>query len=391
MSAAYPTLTLKRGKEESLSRRHPWIFSGALYPPKEPISDGEKVCVVQSNGRVLATGHYGSGSIAVRVLAFAKCSIDSAFYTERIGHAYALRQKVGLPRHSITDAYRLVHGEGDGLPGLVIDIYRKVAVVQAHSLGMARDAPAVEMALRNVLGPALEWVVLKRADGARGAIDAAAPGYTEILENGHRFVSNWETGQKTGFFLDQRDNRALLAHYAAGKRFLNAFCYSGGFSIYAIAAGAALVHSLDSSEKALHLVQTHLKLNGMEQARHASIKADALPYLAGPEAAEANYDLIVLDPPAFAKHRSARHAAIQAYKRINAKAMEIIAPGGILFTFSCSQVVTTDLFENTIVAASIECGREVRILHRLQQPPDHPVSVYHPEGAYLKGLVLHVD
>lgn len=389
---SYPILKLKPGKNESTGRRHPWIFSGALQHISDIPSEGDKVYVADSKGQIIATGHYGTGSIAIRVLAFAKSTIDDKFYEERLRNALHLRAAFGLYKSSHTDAFRLVHGEGDGLPGLVIDIYRKVAVVQTHSAGMQRDFQNIEQALTACFGGGIEFVIAKSAE-AKGSmpLSEGQPKETEILENGHKFKANWATGQKTGFFLDQRDNRSLISHFAEGRTILNAFCYSGGFSIYALKAAAKKVHSLDSSEKALDLLEEHLEMNDLKEAPHTSIKADALTYLASAEACAAKYDLIVLDPPAFAKHRSARHAAVQAYKRTNARAMDILAPGGILFTFSCSQVVTPDLFNHTIAAAAIESGRNVRILHHLHQPADHPVSIYHPEGEYLKGLVLSID
>jgi 23S rRNA (cytosine1962-C5)-methyltransferase len=389
---SYPILKLKPGKNESTARRHPWIFSGALQHISEVPREGDKVYVADSKGLIIATGHYGTGSIAVRVLAFAKCLIDDGFYEERLRNALELRESLGLYKSEHTDAFRLVHGEGDGLPGLVVDIYRKVAVVQTHSAGMQMDFQNIESALKICFEGYIEFVISKSAE-AKGSTPLlkGQPSETEILENGHRFKANWATGQKTGFFLDQRDNRALISSFSEGRTILNAFCYSGGFSIYALKSGAKNVHSLDSSEKALNLLDEHILMNDLTEAPHSAIKADALTYLAAGEARDAQYDLIVLDPPAFAKHRSARHAAVQAYKRINAKAMEIIAPGGILFTFSCSQVVTPDLFNHTIAAAAIESGRNVRILHHLHQPADHPVSIFHPEGEYLKGLVLAID
>ncbi len=391
-SMNYNRLKLKSGKQESINRRHPWIFSGALQPDHAPLKEGQKVFVADPKGIVVATGHYGGGSIAVRVLSFDESVIDQSFYEKAIGNALHLRACLNLYGSTVTNAYRLIHGEGDGLPGLVIDIYSKVAVVQTHSAGMAADAPLIEAALRSCYEGYLEHVILKSAEGkGQLVLGEGQPAETTILENELLFKANWATGQKTGFFLDQRENRALISHYAKDRRVLNAFCYSGGFSVYAMKAGAAHVHSLDSSEKALDLLEVHLQLNALTTAPHESIKADALTYLASDEAKHAAYDLIVLDPPAFAKHRSARHAAVQAYKRINARAMQIIEPGGIIFTFSCSQVVTPDLFNHTIAAAAIESGRNVRILHHLHQPADHPVSIYHPEGEYLKGLVLAID
>lgn len=388
---AYPTLRLKPKKEISIARRHPWVFSGALVHQTEKLTDGTKVHLANANGQVIATGHYGRGSIAMRVLHFGETALDVQFYTAKLAAARQLRADISLP-HAGTNGYRLVHGEGDGLPGLVIDVYADVAVMQSHSAGMEADAAAIAEALKAVFGSDMAHVVHKSvASKGQFTLPEGTPGTAIFSENGHRFVANWEKGQKTGFFLDQRENRELIGRYSDGRKVLNAFCYTGGFSVYALAAGAAEVHSLDSSQNALELVDEHISLNKLEAGRHHNIQADALDYLSSPEAREAGYDLIVLDPPAFAKHRSARHAAVQAYKRINAKAMQFAKSGSILFTFSCSQVVDKALFNHTIAAAAMESGRSVRILHQLHQPADHPVSIYHPEGEYLKGLVLRID
>jgi 23S rRNA (cytosine1962-C5)-methyltransferase len=393
-SMSYPILFLKPKKIDSIMRRHPWVFSGALSGDLSKHKDGDKVTVADATGNVLATGHFGAGSIAVRVLEFANVQLDLKFYTKRLKRAYELRQQLGLINNDDTNGYRLVHGEGDGLPGLVVDVYANVAVIQMHSKGMIQDSTFIQQALQSIYGNGIAHFIEKRADSKREQtpkLPEGAPAGTAILEHGQSFYVDWQTGQKTGFFLDQRENRALIGQYAAGKKVLNAFSYSGGFSIYALKAGAKEVHSLDSSAKAIQLVQDHLEMNGLKESNHRSICADALEYLNGDEAKMAHYDLIVLDPPAFAKHRSARHAAVQAYKRLNARAMRIAGPGSILFTFSCSQVVTPELFNHTIAAAAIESGRTVRILHHLHQPADHPVSIFHPEGEYLKGLVLAID
>lgn len=392
--APYPVLKLKPKKEISLLRRHPWVFSGALQS-HAPLEDGSKVCVADAAGKVMATGHYASGSIALRILDFCGSEsrpIDENFYRETLLRAYRWRRSIGLPSES-NNAYRLIHGEGDGLPGLVIDCYANQAVVQVHSAGMQADADTISTALKSAV-PEIEQIVIRSAakkplDGSRNKTEEESSSI--FLENGFRFRSLLREGQKTGFFLDQRDNRKLLQHYADGRKVLNAFCYTGGFSIYALAAGAQEVHSLDSSHKAMLQVEEHLSMNELPTEHHRSIEADALKYLHSPEAAAEGYSLIVLDPPAFAKHKSARHRAVQAYKRLNARAFQIAAPNCILFTFSCSQVVSEELFGHTIAAAAMESGRNIRILHRLQQPADHPVSIYHPEGAYLKGLVLAVD
>jgi len=390
----YPIIKLKPRKLQSIERRHPWIFSGALSGDLQQYEEGQPVHVADERGQIRATGHWGAGSIAVRVLSFDQVEINVEFYTTRLQNALALRKAIGIADNTETNGYRLIHGEGDGLPGLVIDIYKDVAVIQMHSKGMVEDVAMIREALKACYDNALLHIVEKRADHKREQtpkLEVGTPPGTEILENGLKFYVDWLTGQKTGFFIDQRENRALIGKYAPGRKVLNAFCYSGGFSIYALKAGAAEVHSLDSSEKAITLVDAHLKLNDLQESNHTSICADAMVYFNGAQARDARYDLIVLDPPAFAKHRSARHAAVQAYKRLNAKAMEIIEPGGILITFSCSQVVTPELFNHTIAAAAMECGRSVRILRHLHQPEDHPVSIFHPEGEYLKGLVLCVD
>lgn len=390
---SYPILKLKSGKTQSISRRHPWIFSGALQSHNFELENGDTVYISDHQEEIIATAHYSDGSIAARILAFHKVEIDSDFYGSRIRAAFEIRTQSGLTQSISTNAYRLIHAEGDQLPGLVIDFYNGVAVVQSHSAGMSRDFELIKEALQNTLVDRLDQIIHKSAD--KGRIHSTTPNgnhsTVSILEHDNSFEVNYMTGQKTGFFLDQRENRALSAKYAKGKKVLNAFCYSGGFSIYALKAGAAMVHSLDSSAKAMQLVDENLKLNGLGEANHQSITTDALEYLNSDEAREHEYDVIILDPPAFAKHRSARHKAVQAYKRLNARALSIMKPGGILITFSCSQVVTPDLFNNTIAAAAIEANRHVRILHHLHQPEDHPISIFHPEGEYLKGLVLAVN
>jgi 23S rRNA (cytosine1962-C5)-methyltransferase len=393
INMAYPILRLKPNKEISITRRHPWVFSGALAQSKEVLKEGDKVQLADFEGNIMATGHFGAGSIAMRILDFAETQIDPSLYKRKFENARQLRAQLGLPRTGTT-GYRLVHGEGDGLPGLVIDIYDKVAVLQSHSGGMQRDEKHIRAALKACFGDELEHIVSKSA-ASKGQdspeLPEGAPSSTIFTENGYRFTANWVSGQKTGFFLDQRDNRQLISQYAKGKKVLNAFCYTGGFSVYALGAGATEVHSLDSSNRALALVDSNLALNQMQGLNHRNIAADAIKYLGGEQAAAEAYDVIVLDPPAFAKHRSARHAAVQAYKRLNARAFEIASKGSIVFTFSCSQVVSTELFNHTIAAAAMESGRSIRILQQLHQPADHPVSIYHPEGEYLKGLVLAVD
>ena len=396
------TIVLKNGKDHSLRRRHPWVFSGAIARVQGEPAEGEAVRVETQSGELLGVGHYsGGGSIAVRMLDFGPAAElpTPAFWVEKLANAYQLRQRLGLatPGTSDTNTYRLVHAEGDGLPGLIIDVYDDVAVVQAHSVGMYRARPELADALQVVFGDKLRAIYDKSAEtvpgqtgseGQNGYLFGSSSGHEHLVtENGHQFAVDWETGQKTGFFIDQRDNRALLARYAPGRRVLNTFCYSGGFSVYALAAGAELVHSVDSSKKAIALTERNAKLSG-HAAQHAAYPDDVLAFLKSHPAA---YDLLVLDPPAFAKHMGARHAALMGYKRLNAAGIAHLAPGGLLFTFSCSQVVSPELFEGAVLAAAIEAGRPARILHRLTQPADHPVSLFHPEGAYLKGLVLAVE
>ena len=401
-----PTIVLKNGKDHSLRRRHPWVFSGAIARVLGEPREGEAVRVETQAGELLGVGHYsGTGSIAVRMLNFGPAAElpTPAFWAEKLANAYQLRQRLGLVNPSTkhqqpsTNTYRLVHAEGDGLPGLIVDVYDDVAVVQAHSVGMYRARPEIAAALQVVLSNKLRAIYDKSAettpgaaggDGQNGYLFGESTGREHLVtENGHQFAVDWETGQKTGFFIDQRDNRALLARYAPGRRVLNTFCYTGGFSVYALAAGAELVHSVDSSKKAIALTERNAELSGHAD-RHAAYPADVLAFLKSHPAA---YDLLVLDPPAFAKHQSARHAALMGYKRLNASGIQHLAPGGLLFTFSCSQVVSPELFEGAVLAAAIEAGRPARILHRLTQPADHPVSLFHPEGAYLKGLVLAVE
>jgi 23S rRNA (cytosine1962-C5)-methyltransferase len=403
-------LFLKRGREASLQRFHPWIFSGAVARCDGRPADGDLVEVRAHDGTFLALGHYQAGSITVRVLSFRPCPIDAAFWDTALRRAHALRRAVIPPAG--TTAYRLVHGEGDNLPGLVIDIYGNTAVLQAHTTGMFRARHAIAAALREILGTQLTAIYDKSAATLGGNSDStlsgndnrtlpgeahSADGYLYrsgtperiITEHGYRFTVDWEAGQKTGFFLDQRDNRRLLAHYAAGRAVLNLFCYTGAFSVYALGGGAARVDGVDSSQRAVECAQKNVALNFAPTAPHAVVAADAFDFLH--HAPAAAYDLMVLDPPAFAKHRSALHNALQAYKRLNAAAFARIAPGGTVFTFSCSQVVSRTDFRNAIFSAAAIAGRPVRILHQLSQPADHPVNIFHPEGEYLKGLVLKVE
>lgn len=393
----YKTLRLKRGKEESLDRFHPWVFSGALAEPlPEGLEEGDNVSVTASDGRCIGVGHFQIGSIAVRILDFGDTAIDTAFYTRRLEQALALRRALGLARPD-NDAYRLVHGEGDFLPGLVIDIYGPTAVLQAHSPGMHFARRQVAEAIAGLEGLGVRNVYYKSETTLpyKAHLDAQN-GYilgefeTSIAtENSLRFNIDWLRGQKTGFFLDQRDNRQLLQHYSRGRRVLNMFCYTGGFSVYALRGDAVSVDSVDSSEKAITLTDANVELNFPGTDRHRSYAVDAFKFLDTME--RDAYDLIVLDPPAFAKHRSALRNALRGYQRINAKAMEKIAPGGILFTFSCSQAVTREQFRLAVFSAAAQTGRRIRILHQLTQPADHPVNIYHPEGEYLKGLVLYIE
>ncbi|QOI98820.1 MAG: class I SAM-dependent rRNA methyltransferase [Flammeovirgaceae bacterium] len=388
-------LRLKPGKEQSLKRFHPWVFSGAIHSTEGNPADGEWVEVADARNKTIGFGHYQKGSITVRMLSFNSTLPAENFWTTKIETAVALRLAAGLPIE-LTNAFRLIHAEGDGLPGLIIDYYNGVAVMQAHSAGMHIDRKAIADALQSVLQEKLKAVYYK----SRSTLPARFRTTAEdeyihgmgavphlISENGNRFYVDWEGGQKTGFFLDQRDNRSLLGSYAKNKTVLNTFCYTGGFSVYALTGGAKLVHSVDVSEKAIEATRQNIELNGFSSTEHACFTADSFEYM---ERCTEAYDLIILDPPAFAKHRDARHQAMKGYQRLNTIAMKKINPGGIIFTFSCSQVVDRQLFYDTVVSAALNAGREINVLHRLGQPADHPVSIYHPEGEYLKGLVLYV-
>ena len=384
---------LKRGKEESLLRFHPWVFSGAIHHLDDGIEEGDVVRVVSEKGVFIAVGHYQQGSISVRVLTFNEVEIDDAFWHSRIQSALNMRQDIGLANSSNTNAFRLVHGEGDLLPGLIIDVYDKTAVMQAHSIGMHMSRHAIAKALAEVMKGRIENIYYK----SETTLPFMEPengfllGHSDdniAIENGLRFYVDWLRGQKTGFFVDQRENRALLEKYAKGKRVLNMFCYTGGFSFYAMRGGAQLVHSVDSSAKAIELTRRNVELNFPGDPRHEAFCEDAFKYL---DSSSHTYDLIILDPPAFAKHRGALHNALKGYTRLNEKAFEKIEKGGILFTFSCSQVVSKDHFRNAVFTAAAQAKRKVRILHQLHQPADHPINIYHPEGEYLKGLVLYVE
>lgn len=387
---------LRRGKEESLKRFHPWIFSGAVMNLEGNPEEGDVVTVLDSQHNFLCQGHWQVGSIAVRVLTFEQEPIDDAFWQKRLSEALGVRQAIGLADSEAGDTYRLVHGEGDLLPGLVIDVYGKTAVMQAHSVGMHVSREQIAVALKQVMGERLDSIYYKSEttlpikaaiDGGNGFL--LGESHTDVaVENGLRFHIDWLKGQKTGFFVDQRENRSLLERYSHGRSVLNMFCYTGGFSVYALRGGAKLVHSVDSSSKAVELVRANVELNFPAEPRHEAFAEDAFRFL---DDMTVPYDLVVLDPPAFAKHRDAVKNALRGYTKLNARAMEKIAPGGILFTFSCSQAVSKEQFRTAVFTAATLAHRQVRILHQLHQPADHPVSIYHPEGEYLKGLVLYVE
>ena len=387
---------LKPKKEESLLRFHPWVFSGAIQSFEGQPEEGDLVEVYGANNRFLGIGHFQIGSIAVRILSFQQQEIDQAFWENRIRVAYELRKTLQLTASAHNNTYRLVHGEGDNLPGLVIDMYAHTAVMQAHSVGMHRARHQIAEALKQILGDTLQNIYYKsEATLPYKANLGSEDGYLLggdvediALENGLRFCVDWQKGQKTGFFVDQRENRSLLEHYAKDRAVLNMFCYTGGFSFYAMRGGATLVHSVDSSAKAIELTTKNVELNFPGDKRHEAFCEDAFKYL---DKAGGDYDLVILDPPAFAKHRGALHNALKGYTRLNMKAFEKIRSGGILFTFSCSQVVTKDNFRNAVFTAAALAHRNVRILHQLHQPADHPINIFHPEGEYLKGLVLYVE
>ena len=387
----YKSIRLRKGKDESLKRFHPWIFSGAIQQMDEGIQEGDIVRVLTFEGDFIATGHYQQGSIAVRVLTFSDVEIDDEYWHSRLQSALQMRQAIGLA----ADSYRLVHGEGDNLPGLIIDVYGKTAVMQAHSIGMHFMRKQIAQALINVMESRISHIYYKSettlpfmtADDMNGFLYGGSDENIAV-ENGLKFRVDWLKGQKTGFFVDQRENRSLLEQYAKGKRVLNMFCYTGGFSFYAMRGGAELVHSVDSSAKAIELTRENVELNFPHDPRHEAFCEDAFKFL---ERIESSYNLIILDPPAFAKHRGALHNALKGYTRLNQKAFEKIEKGGILFTFSCSQVVTKDHFRNAVFTAAALAKRKVRILHQLHQPADHPINIYHQEGEYLKGLVLYVE
>lgn len=396
------TVVLKKGKEDSLLRKHPWIFSGAVHHAEQDLCEGDVVRVVNAQGNFIAVGHWQIGSIAIRVLSFDDEVINGEFYENRLAIALDARKSIGLLREDAEDpnhinsTYRLVHGEGDNLPGLVIDIYADTAVMQAHSVGMHMDRMNIAFALKNIMGDRLKAVYYKsettlpfKADlGQENGFLIGHSNNDIAIENGLKFHIDWLKGQKTGFFVDQRDNRYLLEQYSKGRRVLNMFCYTGGFSVYSMRGEAELVHSVDSSAKAVELVNKNIALNFPEDNRHKAFAADAFKFL---DDMASNYDLVILDPPAFAKHRDALKQALRGYTKLNAKAMEKMPKGSILFTFSCSQAVNKEQFRTAIFSAAMQTGRNIRILHQLHQPADHPINIYHPEGEYLKGLVVYIE
>ena len=410
----YKEIRLKRGKEESLRRFHPWVFSGAILKIDEGVNEGDVVRVLANSGDFIAVGHYQEGSIAVRVLSFSDVRIDDEFWHSRLSSALKMRQTIGIADNPDNNTYRLVHGEGDHLPGLIVDVYGQTAVMQAHSIGMHLCRKDIARVLNEVMEWRISHIYYKSettlpfmtADDMNGFLVGGSDDNI-ATENGLKFRVDWLKGQKTGFFVDQRENRSLLEHYAKGKRVLNMFCYTGGFSFYAMRGGAELVHSVDSSGKAIELTRQNVELNFPGDSRHEAFCEDAFKFLEGignhngqcsmvngqcsMVNGQCSYNLIILDPPAFAKHRGALHNALKGYTRLNQKAFEKIEKGGILFTFSCSQVVTKDHYRNAMCTAAALAKRKVRILHQLHQPAAHPVNMYHPEGEYLKGLVLYVE
>ena len=392
----YKSIYLKRGKEESLLRFHPWVFSGAIHHADAGIQEGETVRVIASTGDFIAVGHYQVGSIAVRVLSFSDITIDQSFWRERLAAAITMRCHIGIADNPENNTYRLVHGEGDWLPGLVIDCYGSTAVMQAHNVGMHLNRMDICQALTDVMGGRIQQVYYKSETTLPYKAhleeeDGFIFGHTDddiAVENGLKFHVDWLRGQKTGFFVDQRENRSLLEHYSKDKSVLNMFCYTGGFSVYAMRGGAKCVHSVDSSAKAIEITNNNIGLNFPGDPRHEAYCEDAFRFL---EEKKDKYDIVVLDPPAFAKHRAALHNALKGYIRLNAKGIRLVKEGGLLFTFSCSQAVSKDQFRSAVFTAAAQRGRKVRIIHQLHQPADHPINIYHPEGEYLKGLVLYVE
>jgi 23S rRNA (cytosine1962-C5)-methyltransferase len=393
---SYIKVVLKSGKDQSLRRFHPWVFSGAIKKIYGDPAEGDIVSVYDNKDEFLGLGHYQIGSISIRIVSFAEVEINHQFWEDKIKKAYQLRKDQGLIANSLTNAYRLVHAEGDNMPGLIIDMYGDTAVVQMHSIGMFLIKDDIDEILKKIFGDELR-AIYNKSESTIPYKAKVEPenGYTFghsetriALENGLKFRVDWEKGQKTGFFVDQRENRSLLEQYSKGRSVLNMFCYTGGFSFYAMRGGAELVHSVDSSERAIELTKENVELNFPGDKRHDAFAVDAFKYL---DDIKDKYDLIILDPPAFAKHHNVLNNALQGYKKLNAKAFEQIKPGGILFTFSCSQVVSKDAFRKAVFSAAAKSGRNVRILNQMTQPADHPVNIYHPEGEYLKGLVLYVE
>lgn len=392
----FSKVVLKKGKEESILRFHPWVFSGAIDRIEGGVEEGDVVTVYSNDNRFLGLGHSSIGSIAVRIFSFKEVVPDVLFWSDKIQSAFNLRQRIGLTSRKGTNVYRLIHGEGDGMPGLIVDFYNGTAVLQAHTVGMWLIRNVLADALKIVLGDLLTSVYDKSTKTLpfKASIEPV-DGYLygtlttrEVMEDGNRFLVDWEDGQKTGFFVDQRENRKLLSEYSFGKDVLNMFCYTGGFSFSAMQGGANLVHSVDSSAKAIELTNQNVELNFPGDKRHEAFTAEAFDFM---KDINDKYDLIILDPPAFAKHRSALNQALQGYKKLNTRAFQQIRPGGILFTFSCSQVVTRTNFREAVFSAAAISKRNIRILHQLSQPGDHPINIYHPEGEYLKGLVLYVE
>lgn len=390
------SILLKSGKEKSVFRYHPWIFSGAIAKTEGTLQEGDIVKVYSADRQFLAVGHYQIGSIAVRILSFEDTAIDHNFWKTRIAEAYRMRRSLGLTDSQTNNVYRLIHGEGDNLPGLVVDIYANVAVTQFHSVGMYLERENIAKAIVEVLGDQITAIYDKSEstlpfkaaiEPKNGYLYGQAKSFI-ALENGLKFNVDWLEGQKTGFFIDQRENRSLLEKYARDKSVLNMFCYTGGFSFYAMRGGAYSVHSVDVSARAIELAKQNVELNFPGDLRHEAFAEEAFRFL---EHSYDKYDLIILDPPAFAKHQNVLNNAIQGYKKLNRKGIEVIKPGGIIFTFSCSQVMTKELFRQTVFTAAANTGRKVSILHQLTQPADHPINIYHPEGEYLKGLVLYVE